>query len=182
LADDCGAHRIEKAKDYMEAILSRHSVRDFKPGEIPMETLIKIVHAAMAAPSAMHSAPWHFVVVTERERLNGVAKIHPYARMSLEAAAGILVCGEPSREVLGEFFAQNCAAATENILVAVCDMHLGAVWVGLYPNESHVEKFSAYFELPEGITPFAWIPIGHLKTQQKVDNRLDGSRIHYNIW
>jgi nitroreductase len=144
----------------MEAILSRHSVRDFKPGEISREILEKLLHAGMSAPSAMHSAPWHFIAVTERSRLDGVSEIHPYASMSLGASAGILVCGEPGREMLADFFPQNCAAAVENILIAVSGLGLGAVWVGLYPNKSHIANFTKYFNLPEGVVPFAWIPMG----------------------
>jgi hypothetical protein len=52
----------------------------------------------------MHSALWHFVVVIEREQLDGVAKIHASTRMSLQASPGFLVCGEPWKETLKEFF------------------------------------------------------------------------------
>ncbi|MDR2738190.1 MAG: nitroreductase family protein [Puniceicoccales bacterium] len=166
----------------MEAILSRHSVRDFKPGDVPVETLEKLLHAGMSAPSAMHSSPWHFVAVTERDRLDGVAKIHPYASMSLRASAGILVCGDPAAETFADFFPQNCAAAVENILIAVSALGLGAVWVGLYPNESYIANFAQYFHLPKNIVPFAWVPIGYPLTKVGQDNRLDLSRVHYNIW
>ncbi|MDR1401926.1 MAG: nitroreductase family protein [Puniceicoccales bacterium] len=166
----------------MEAILSRHSVRDFKDGEITDGTLEKLLHAGMAAPSAMHSSPWHFIAVTERGRLDGIAGIHPYANMSLKASAGILVCGEPEREALEEFFDQNCAAAVENILIAASDLKLGAVWVGIYPNGTHVEKFTKYFNLPKNIVPFAWIPMGQPRTPAKEDNRFDSSRVHFNSW
>jgi nitroreductase len=166
----------------MEAILSRHSVRDFKGGEIAKETLEKLLHAGMAAPSAMHSSPWHFVVVTERERLDGVAKIHPYANMSLKASAGILVCGEPGREAFVEFFDQNCSAAVENILIAATDLGLGAVWVGVHPNKTHVKNFREYFNLPDGIVPFTWVPIGYPQSPARPDNRLDLSRVHSNVW
>ncbi|MDR1433360.1 MAG: nitroreductase family protein [Puniceicoccales bacterium] len=166
----------------MDAILARHSVREFVGGKISDETLEKLVHAGMSAPSAMHSAPWHFVVVTDRDRLNGVSGVHPYAAMSLQASAGILVCGEPDSEILKEFFDQNCAAAVENILIAVSDLGLGAVWVGVYPNKTHCENFTKYFQLPENIAPFAWIPIGYPKNPAKQDNRLDLSRVHRNVW
>ncbi|MDR1413359.1 MAG: nitroreductase family protein [Puniceicoccales bacterium] len=166
----------------MDAILSRHSVRDFKEGEIERRTLEKLIHAGMSAPSAMHSSPWHFIAVTSRERLDGVADIHPYANMSLKASAGILICGEPGRETLREFFEQNCAAAVENILVAATDLGLGAVWVGVYPNKTNVEKFSKYFQLPENIVPFAWVPMGHVGSSAKPDNRFDSSRVHFNVW
>jgi nitroreductase len=166
----------------MDAILSRHSVRNFRKGEISRDALEGFVHAGLSAPSAMHSSPWHFVIVTQRDRLDGVSKIHPYAQMSLEASAGILVCGDPEKEVLDGFFDQNCAAATENILIAISAAGLGAVWVGVHPNESHEKNFSKYFNLPENIVPFAWIPIGFPKSPAKPDDRFDASRVHHNSW
>lgn len=166
----------------MEAILSRHSVRRYSDKEIPESQLMEILHAGMSAPSAMGSRPWHFILVTDRERLDGVAGIHPYAQMSRQASAGILVCGEPSKETFEMYFQQNCSAAVENILIAVSSFGLGAVWVGLYPNATHVKIFKEYFKLPEGIEPFAWVPIGHLLEPARPDNRLDLTMVHRNIW
>jgi nitroreductase len=166
----------------MEAILMRHSVRDFKGGEISKDTLTKILHAGMSAPSAMHSAPWHFIAVTERDRLDGVSSIHPYAQMSLKASAGILVCGDPGKEILGHFFDQDCAAAVENILIAATSLGLGAVWVGVHPDKSHTAKFRQYFNIPANIIPFAWVPIGYPQSPAQPDDRFDSSRVHSNAW
>jgi nitroreductase len=166
----------------MDTILRRHSVRSFVGGEISDDTLEKILHGAMAAPSAMHSSPWHFIAVTDRKQLDGVARIHPYAQMSSEASAGILVCGERGSGIAGEFFEQSCAAATENILLAATDLGLGSVWVGLYPNVDHVKNFSAYFKLPKNVAPFAWVPLGFPASQLEVDNRFDPSRVHRETW
>ena len=47
----------------MEAILSRHSVRNFTDESVSEDQLIKLVHAGMSAPSAMNSRPWHFIIV-----------------------------------------------------------------------------------------------------------------------
>ena len=166
----------------MKAILSRHSVRRYSDKEIPESQLMEILHAGMSALSAMGSRPWHFILVTDRERLEGVAEIHPYAQMSKQASAGILVCGEPSKETFEMYFQQNCSAAVENILIAVSSFGLGSVWVGWYPNATHVKNFKEYFKLPEGIEPFAWVPIGHLLEPARPDNRLDLTMVHRNIW
>ena len=166
----------------MEAILSRHSVRNFTDESVSEDQLIKLVHAGMSAPSAMNSRPWHFIIVNDRKILNGVSDIHPYAQMSKQAAAGILVCGEPSKEIIEMYFQQDCSNAAENILIAASDLGLGAVWVGLYPDKDHIKNFKKYFKIPENIEPFAWIPIGHPTVPSKPDNRLDSSKIHRNMW
>ncbi len=52
-----------------DLLLSRRSVRRFKPDPIPDEVVRRILEAAHAAPSAHNSQPWRFVVLRDpRER------------------------------------------------------------------------------------------------------------------
>jgi nitroreductase len=166
----------------MDAILKRHSVRSYSAKPIDDATVEKIVHAGMSAPSAMGSKPWHFIVISDRDKMNAVVNIHPYARMMLQAQRAILVCGDVGAEVFPEYFQQNCSAATENILVAATDLGVGSVWVGLYPGEKYRHDFKDLFNLPDGIEPFALIPLGFPDHAAQSSNRFDPSRVHANNW
>ena len=44
--------------DTIEAMLARHSARDFKPEPVAKETLMKILEAATRSPSSGNSQPW----------------------------------------------------------------------------------------------------------------------------
>ena len=46
--------------DLQEAILARHSVRDFRSDPVPRELTERLIHAASAAPSSMNEQPWTF--------------------------------------------------------------------------------------------------------------------------
>jgi nitroreductase len=166
----------------MDAILKRHSVRSYSAEQIGNGTIEKILHAAMSAPSAMGSQPWHFIVISSRDSMNAVAKIHPYAQMLSLAQCAILVCGDVDAEILPDFFQQNCAAATENILIAATDLGLGSVWVGLYPNEKYRRDFRKQFKLPDNIEPFALVSLGFPNHAAVPSNRFDASRVHLNEW
>ncbi len=50
--------------DVIEAIMARHSVRDFISKLIPKETLMKILEVALRAPSGGNSQPWEVFVAT----------------------------------------------------------------------------------------------------------------------
>lgn len=50
--------------DVAEAILTRKSVRRFKPVPIPDEVLRSVIQTALRAPSGMNSQPWGITVVT----------------------------------------------------------------------------------------------------------------------
>jgi nitroreductase len=166
----------------MDAILKRHSVRSYSPESIDDTIIEKIVHAGMAAPSAMGSKPWHFVVISDRGKMDAIMHIHPYAQMLSQAQRAILVCGDINAEILPDFFQQDCAAATENILIAATSLGLGSVWVGLYPNANYRRDFKKLFNLPDGVEPFALVPLGFPNHALEPSDRFDASRVHANGW
>lgn len=136
----------------------------------------------MAAPSAGNQQPWHFIVLDERAVLDAIPEHHPHSSMIREATVAILVCGDVSAEKHRGYWVQDCAAATENMLVAVTALGLGAVWLGVYPREDRVKGLKGLFGLPDHIIPFSLIPIGRPAEEKPSADRYDPSRIHYNRW
>ena len=59
----------------LEFIYKRRSVRRFKDAAIPREHLEAIIQAATAAPSGRNLQTWHFVVLTNKEKINEIVKI-----------------------------------------------------------------------------------------------------------
>ena len=103
-------------------IMGRRSIRKYKDRPVDRETLDALLKAGAAAPSASNRQPWEFIVITSREMREGLSRSHPYARMLLQAPVCIIVCGNkerfyPDKEVQ-DYWAQDAAAVTENILVA----------------------------------------------------------------
>ena len=77
----------------LNTILSRRSIRKYKPDPVPEQDVLDILRAAMSAPSTKNQQPWHFVVITDREVLNNITEFHPYAQMLKTAPCAILVVG-----------------------------------------------------------------------------------------
>ncbi|MFQ5914960.1 MAG: nitroreductase family protein [Nitrospinota bacterium] len=50
---------------YMEVVRSRHTIRKFKPGEIPREVYGKVIEAGRHSCSGANSQPWEYVVVED---------------------------------------------------------------------------------------------------------------------
>ena len=66
----------------MDAIFTRTSVRNYEEKPVEAEKIEKILRAAMAAPSAMNQRPWEFYVVTDKNALEALSKVSPYAGMT----------------------------------------------------------------------------------------------------
>jgi nitroreductase len=142
-------------------IEKRRSIRKYKIGKpVAREQLDQLLGAAMLAPSACNSRPWEFIAVTKREVLDDIAKIHPYAKMCQTASAAIIVVAIPQTDMPQGYFSQDCAAATQNILLEAVSMGFGACWCGVYPKEERIPSFREYFRIPEPKIPFNVIAIG----------------------
>ena len=58
-----------------DAITSRRNVRSFADRPIPAADLDRILEAGRRAPSSQNWQPWDFIVVTDRQQLNELAKV-----------------------------------------------------------------------------------------------------------
>lgn len=166
----------------METINIRRSVRTFKENPVEKEKLEKLVRAAMQAPSAGNQQPWEFVIVTEREILDNLAAMSPYAGALKKAPAAIVVLGNKDFLRFPENMDQDLGAATQNILLEAVDLDLGAVWLGVHPLQDRIAHVSTALDLPENAIPYCAIPVGYpLKEDaNKFVDRFDQSRIHQN--
>ena len=166
-----------------KAIMTRRSVRKYQKGKpVSEENIIKLLRAAMAAPSAGNQQPWHFVVIDDRTILEEIPKVHPFSMMLKEASIAILVCADENLETKKGYFPLDCSAATQNILLAAHDMGLGAVWLGIYPREDRMEGLKELIATPEGVIPFSLIAIGYPSEKLPSVDRFDEKRIHKNKW
>lgn len=166
----------------MEEIFSRRSIRKYKDKNIESEKIRKLLEAGAAAPSAGNEQPWHFIVIRDRERLDHLAEIHPYAKMLKKAPLAIAVCADLDKQKYDGFWVQDCSAATQNILLEAVSLDLGAVWLGAYPAEDREKKISSFLELPENIKTFSLISIGYPAEEKGRADRLKDDIIHYEKW
>ena len=150
--------------DTIKSIFNRTSVRRFTSTEVSRETLVLLAKCGMAAPSANNKQPWFIIAVTDRHLLKALGDRLPYAKMTREAAAAMVVCGNLETDHTGSenrYWVQDCCAVTENLLLAVQSLGLGAVWTASYPNEDRMNTIREILNLPQNLVPLNIIPLGH---------------------
>lgn len=166
----------------LEAVMTRRSIRAYTAEPVTEREVETLIRAAMQAPSAMNEQPWEFVVIQDREMLNRIPAFSPYASMVTKAPLGILVCADTRNLPIEGFWQQDCAAATENLLLAAHALDLGAVWTGVYPLEDRVEGFARLCRLPGGFVPFAFVVVGRPVHPTAPSDRFVPSKVHENSW
>lgn len=147
----------------IECIKSRRSVRKFKKKEIENEKLIKILEAAIHAPSSGNLQNWEFIIIKDEENKKRIAKAALNQNFISEASIVIIACSNDDKMIFygrrgKELYAiQNVSAAIQNILLAANDLGIGSCWVGAF-NEKELKKI---LEIPENVRPLAIIPLGY---------------------
>jgi nitroreductase len=168
--------------DTLEAIHTRRSIRQYLDKPVPEELVQKLLAAAMSSPSARNAQPWHFVVVSDRQVLQQIPPIMPNAAMAAGAPLGIVVCADLQLELSPGYWVVDCAAATQNMLLAAHALGLGAVWCGVYPREDRMAGLKQLVGLPEHVMAHSLVVVGHAAEQPPTQDRYRPQRVHRNGW
>jgi nitroreductase len=163
-----------------EVLLKRRSIRKFTEEPVSDVMIKELMHAAMSGPSACNKKPWEFYVVTNKDKLEELRSSTMFTK--IKAKLAIIVCGDLKRTLplaMSEYWVQDCSAATENILLRVTDLGLGAVWCGVYPQKKGEEKVRKILGLPEKHIPLNIIYIGHPDADAEARDQYEEGRVHY---
>lgn len=150
----------------LEAIAQRRSIRKFEDTPIPDEMIVKILTAAVQAPSGKNRQPWRFTVVKQDKRsemiriMREAIEAHQAegrdpgssewtTRIMEQAPVTIFVFnpyeeivkleGTPADVVMNVVDVQSVGAAIQNMHLAAQDLGIGALWI--------CDVFYAYEEL-----------------------------------
>jgi nitroreductase len=171
----------------IKCIKTRRSRRVFLNKDIPEKTIKKLIECALNAPSSMNCQPWHFLIVKNKEAKIKLSKLKEEDNQNhiLSAPISIVVCVDmnksPSRWI------EDGITATENILLAVHDLGLGAVYVtGFKESKPEIaEEIRKILNLPKNIIPITILPIGYPDPNEKQEHKKlveVEEVIHYDKW
>jgi nitroreductase len=168
--------------DAIEAILSRRSIRAYTAEGVAEGDIETILRCAMAAPSAGNQQCWRIVVTTDRAVLDEMAETTPYGKMLREAPLAFTICADTHDLKHEVMWQQDTSAATENALVAINALGLGAVWLGFWPKMERVTPLKAALGLPEGVEPLCVLAVGHPAETKPPAERYRDEFVHRDRW
>lgn len=164
----------------MNAIFHRVSIRRYEDKPVEQEKIVKMLRAAMAAPSACNQQPWEYYVVTNKEKIKELSQVSPYATCAKDAPLVFVACYRKADELIAPDYAQiDMSASVENLLLEADDLGLGAVWMGIAPVEERMEAVRVVIDLPENLYAFALIPCGYPAEERQQQDRYEECRVHY---
>jgi nitroreductase len=165
----------------MDIFLERKSVRKYTDEDVKQEDLEYILRVAMSAPTARNTRCYSFLVIKDKKTHEKLAAVHKAAQMILHAPLAILVVGDQNK-AYEQYLSQDCAAATQNILLAATAKGYGSVWCGVYSNEERSKAIEKLFNFPETIKAFSLVVIGKSADNNMPKDGWDPEKIKYETW
>ena len=147
-----------------ELILSRRSIRQFKPEAISRSILEKLTNAARLAPSGANLQPLEFVVVDEEEVrkrlfpcLRWAAYIVPEGnpQPGQEPVAYVVVLVNLKLRKKG--YERDVGAAVENMILAAWEERVGSCWIA----NADIEKIEDMLNVPEDYKVESVLALGY---------------------
>ena len=109
--------------ELFEAIEKRASVRNLKAVEVSDADLERILDAGRRAPSGRNTQPIEFIVIKQPDTIAQLAKAQACIA---DVSLAIAVAADPSKS---EFWLEDIAAASTNMLLAITALGYASVWI-----------------------------------------------------
>lgn len=146
----------------LEAIRSRRSVRRYDARPVPADVMERLKDSLRLAPSACNFQPWRFVLVTDANLKQDLARAAKNQMFMAEAPLIVVGCGFPDRAYknMGGYWNStevDVAIALDHLTLAAVADGLGTCWIGAF-NEEEVKKV---LNIPANVKVVAMTPVGY---------------------
>ena len=173
----CEQQCSEQKNQVVDCIMSRRSIRAYKPEQIKDEELKTILECAINAQSARNSQPWEVRVMQNKDAIENLNKevIADMIEKRPEAkerfadenasvffhAPTLLVVAYDTTQYWGQ---SDCGMLVQNILLAAESMNIGSCAVGCcreYINSPKAADFVKSLNLPENYVVYLTVTLGY---------------------
>ncbi len=147
-----------------ELMLSRRSIRQFKPDLISRDILEELVNSARLAPSGANLQPLEFVVVDDEELrrklfpcLRWAAYIAPEGnpKPGCEPTAYVVIL--VNADVRKSGFERDVGAAVENMILTAWEERIGSCWIA----SADTNRIQKILKIPENYKVDSVLALGY---------------------
>ena len=139
--------------EIFEAIKNRRSIRKYKTGQIPRDTIDILIEAGRLAPTAANKQRFKLVIVSDTDIKEKLA-IACNGQMFVGTASNVIV-GTVDKE--WKWNQVDIAIVLEHIVLEAFELGLGTCWIGAF-NEEEVKKI---LDIPTNIKVVALLTLGY---------------------
>ncbi len=170
-----------------ELMMRRRSHRKFTEEAISKEDIKELQKAVLTAPTSKNCMSWHFVFVSDKDKIVALSKCKEHGATFMEnAMLAVAVVGDPNKT---DVWVEDSSIAATYLLLKAEELGLGACWVqtrlrsdanGKMASENVRELLS----IPDGYEVECVVAIGHKAAERTPysDDKLPYDQVHMEKW
>jgi len=169
--------------EFSELIVSRYSVRAYKPDPIEDEKLLKVLEAARLAPTAANRQPFQIIVIHTKGRETELQQIYR-REWFVQAPLILCACGAPSQGWVRSddhrrYMDVDVAIVMDHLILEAANQGLGTCWIAAF----NPRIARQVLELPEDVEPLIFTPLGYPADKAgKKDRKSLQELVRYEHW
>lgn len=188
-------NNMEQKNAVVETIMSRRSIRSYKPEQITAEQLDTIVKCGINAPSALNRQSWEVRVIQNADLLSRInssfvekakgKKLQGSAARAQEPGFSVFH-GAPTLIIVGKdksnpYSAVDCGLLAQNILLSAESMNIGTCTIGNMAsilNDPDAKDFLKEINMPDTHEVVFGIAVGYKNESPDAKPR-DEAKVQY---
>ena len=140
-----------------DAVLSRLTVREYKPDPVPDDVVMKLLEAARLAPSSQNLQPCHFVVVRNSETIKQLGAIATQGPFIGDAPLAIAIATDDTPRA-----PLDAGRALQQMELVAWEEGLGTCFVGIRQAEQN-QAIKELLGIPTHLVLLTILPFGYRK-------------------
>ncbi len=167
--------------DYKKILINRRSVRNYLEKQVPIETILEIIHESTYAPSSGNEQPWKFIIINDRIAMKNISEeaksnilnwiesnpndnVKKYETLLKNKEYNIFYNASTVVLIIGDTNLKNtkvnCALAGSYFMMSATSRNLGTCWINF---ATHIKSKDMIKQLgiPENHEIVAPIIIGY---------------------
>jgi len=165
--------------EFIDVIKARTSIRQYSEKQIEDEKINYILECARLAPSWANKQCWRFIVITNKETIEYIAKTSVINRWLKTAPVLIVACADPADSGSNnsqQYYMTDVSIAFDHLILAATDVGLGTCWIAGF-NE---EKLKELLEIPKLIRIVALSPVGYPVDKKGISEQITKTLLKAN--
>jgi nitroreductase len=165
-------------------IKHRRSYRSYSDKPIEQEKIEAVLEAAMYAPSAHHKRGWEFVLVTDQDKIDQLAKTTRWSDHVGQAQAVIVVCSPE-----WENWLEDASIVSAHIYLEATNQGLGTCWTQVrkgarLDGQDAEEYVRQVLSIPEKMRVLSLMPLGYPAQDKSAHDSSDyeAEKVHQDQW
>ena len=140
-----------------DAVMSRLTVREYKPDPIPDDVVLRLLEAGRLSPSSQNLQPWHFIVIRNGETIRRLGELATQGPFVGDAPLAIAIATDDTPRAQ-----LDAGRALQQMELVAWEEGMGTCFVGLRSEEQN-RAVKELLRIPDHLVLLTVLPFGYRK-------------------